>query len=68
MVAYVVVMEVVAAAASVAVLVVVAVLAAVMVVPGAGAGSARPVGTAGAEPEAAAHCSELELLGGTPQP
>lgn len=54
-------MVVVAAAA-------VVIVAAVMVVPEAAAGFARPVGTAVAEPEAAAHCMELEPQVGAPRP
>lgn len=44
-----------------------ALVAAVVVVPGVRAGSARPAGAAGAEAEAAALRSELELRGGAPQ-
>lgn len=52
---------------SAAVIVAVAV-AAVVAVPGVAAGFARLVGAAVAEPEAAAHCSELEPQEGAPRP
>lgn len=43
-------------------------VAAVVVVPEAAAEFARPVGTAVAEPEVAAHCLELEPQWGAPRP
>lgn len=52
--------------ACVVVMEVAALVVAVLVVPGVGAGSARPVGAAGAE--AAGLHSELKLHGGAPQP
>lgn len=61
-----VVAAVAVAAVVVAVAAVAVTVAAVVVVPGAAAGFARPVGAAVAEPEAAAHCSELQL--GAPLP